>query len=365
MKKIKSKSRIKYGSLTLIISLYSCLLLLVSQVSGILEKAGHVIHEPQEVIAIPSTSRDMRRCASFGLEDESSASSESTHYKNVMESLRHRNSDKISSSRTLVAKRPALLSADDVIDDWLEDDIGKSFKKRKTNSPRKSNSPAKSYMSRKSFDEVVPADDSSEDFQMFDDELSRYYELQNTHATQSRQSSPGPKTSPKKVVRKKQSKLTNFGHTRTFVEADSTSPPSSLSRKSSVDASPKKQLPRTHSFDKGQPVMEPTLSVDVRIDKKLYRVPILLSQVTIKTIKWLADEAAARYARKEYMVPTLELETKNGAILADDDPISVLFPMGATQAEEVEARIVKWNVPPLIDRFKEACQDMGIGKYSI
>ncbi|RZC43133.1 hypothetical protein BDFB_002661 [Asbolus verrucosus] len=32
--------------------------------------------------------------------------------------------------------------------------------------------------------------------------------------------------------------------------------------------------------------------------------------------------------------------------------------MGASQAEQVEARVVKWSVPPLIDRYKEACQDM-------
>lgn len=61
------------------------------------------------------------------------------------------------------------------------------------------------------------------------------------------------------------------------------------------------------------------------------------------------------------MVPILELETKNGALLANDDLLSLLFPMGAYQAEEIEARIIKYNIMPLVDRYKDACQDLELG----
>lgn len=62
------------------------------------------------------------------------------------------------------------------------------------------------------------------------------------------------------------------------------------------------------------------------------------------------------------MKPTLELETKNGAILADDDLVSILFTTGSTQAEEVQATIVHSNLPSLNERYKDACSHLNIGK---
>lgn len=60
------------------------------------------------------------------------------------------------------------------------------------------------------------------------------------------------------------------------------------------------------------------------------------------------------------MKPVLELETKNGAVLAEDDYVGLLFPSGVTLSE-VNAIVVKWNVPPLIQRYQEACAAMNIG----
>ncbi|XP_008200216.1 tonsoku-like protein isoform X2 [Tribolium castaneum] len=273
--------------------------------SAIVEDSSNPDHRSDMETEAPSTS-SLRRSAIIGLEDDDSSSPDrqADDYRNVMESLRRKNVKSPPKASSSVVKRPALLFDDDIVDDWLDDDLGQRSKKRKTASPVKS----------------APSQNC------------QYYQP--------------PSRSPAK--RPKQAKLTHFGHTRTLVEADSTSSPKA--------PEPAPKLPRPRSFDLGT---DPTLSVDVRIEKKLYRVPVLLSQVATHTIKWLADEAAARYAKKQYIVPTLELETKNGAVLADDDPISLLFPMGGTQAEEVEARIVKSNLPPLIDRYKEACQDMG------
>lgn len=44
-------------------------------------------------------------------------------------------------------------------------------------------------------------------------------------------------------------------------------------------------------------INDPTLHVDVCIEGRAYRVPVLLSQIKTHTIKWLAEEAASRYAR--------------------------------------------------------------------
>lgn len=39
------------------------------------------------------------------------------------------------------------------------------------------------------------------------------------------------------------------------------------------------------------------LAIDVRIEGKLYRVPVKLSEKDFRNIKWLAEEAAKRYCR--------------------------------------------------------------------
>lgn len=66
--------------------------------------------------------------------------------------------------------------------------------------------------------------------------------------------------------------------------------------------------------------------------------------------------------RKEYTKPTLELETTSGALLSDEDPLSLLFPLGAVQAEPVVGRIVKLSLPSLVDRYKDICSHSSIGK---
>lgn len=57
------------------------------------------------------------------------------------------------------------------------------------------------------------------------------------------------------------------------------------------------------------------------------------------------------------MKPKLELESQNGAILADSDTISMLFPCGRLQPEELQAKILSWNSQSLSERYEEACHN--------
>lgn len=66
--------------------------------------------------------------------------------------------------------------------------------------------------------------------------------------------------------------------------------------------------------------------------------------------------------RKECIKPTLELETTNGAMLAEDDFVSILFSLNSPKAEEVIAKIISWNIPSILDRYKEACTVLNKGK---
>lgn len=65
---------------------------------------------------------------------------------------------------------------------------------------------------------------------------------------------------------------------------------------------------------------------------------------------------------KEGILPTLQLETKDGAILVNEDPLSIVF-LSPTQPEEVQSTVLSWNLPPLPERYLEACNILKIGKY--
>jgi hypothetical protein len=61
----------------------------------------------------------------------------------------------------------------------------------------------------------------------------------------------------------------------------------------------------------------------------------------------------------EGLQPSLSLLTRDGALLSDDDP--VLLVVGS---EEVMSSVISWNIPPLTDRYMEACQFLHSGIVS-
>ena len=61
----------------------------------------------------------------------------------------------------------------------------------------------------------------------------------------------------------------------------------------------------------------------------------------------------------EGLQPSLSLLTRDGALLSDDDP--VLLVVGS---EEVMSTVISWNIPPLTDRYMEACQFLHSGIVS-
>jgi hypothetical protein len=58
----------------------------------------------------------------------------------------------------------------------------------------------------------------------------------------------------------------------------------------------------------------------------------------------------------EGLQPSLSLLTKDGALLSEDDPI--LLVVGS---EEVVSTVISWNIPPLTDRYMEACRSLHSG----
>lgn len=53
----------------------------------------------------------------------------------------------------------------------------------------------------------------------------------------------------------------------------------------------------------------------------------------------------------------LSLSTEDGAILDENDPISIVI-----GKSEIHATVLSWNLPPLVDRYEEVCASSNIGR---
>ncbi|XP_076272195.1 tonsoku-like protein [Rhynchophorus ferrugineus] len=311
--------------------------------------------------------------SSASTQDDKDASSE---YQFVMKSLRHKNhTTPVKSQPT--PKRTAYVDAEDYVedDDWLENDIrpSKSKRRKTSDSPQfarrsssfgtdnnSKNSPQKTVETIVFLDdeEAGPASISNNDFVSKTSPVARNISDDTTGSSNSSRRKTQATLLDAGFSRQRNStspRLMKTNMKRSSVEGQTRTPGSNQIASSSIEG-----MPNNLSMESSQSVLEPTLFVDVQIEGRLFRVPVLLSQIHNKTIKWLAEEAALRYASKEYMKPTLELETANGAVLADDDLLSLLFPMSSTQAEKVIAKVIEWSLPPLIERYKETCNQLAV-----
>lgn len=58
----------------------------------------------------------------------------------------------------------------------------------------------------------------------------------------------------------------------------------------------------------------------------------------------------------EGLQPSLSLVTRDGALLSEDDPVSLVI-----GSEEVLSNVISWNIPPLTERYMDACHSLKSG----
>ncbi|XP_033729608.1 tonsoku-like protein, partial [Pecten maximus] len=100
------------------------------------------------------------------------------------------------------------------------------------------------------------------------------------------------------------------------------------------------------------------MRVKVRVKDKLLLVPAPNGGEG-KSIGWLAQESSQRYYSLCGLRPFLTLTTKDGAFLAPDDPISLVL----SADEEVQGRVDNWDMPPLSQRYDQACRTLQAVSY--
>ncbi|XP_041422944.1 tonsoku-like protein isoform X2 [Xenopus laevis] len=103
------------------------------------------------------------------------------------------------------------------------------------------------------------------------------------------------------------------------------------------------------------PTVPPPIRVRVRVQDNIFLIPIPHSDGESREISWLADQAAQRYYQSCGLLPRLTLK-KEGALLAPQDLILHVLQSN----EEVLAEVHSWDLPPLTERYKKACQSLAV-----
>ncbi|PSN40124.1 Tonsoku-like protein [Blattella germanica] len=235
-------------------------------------------------------------------------------YQDVMTMLRTKDKQlKTSAIRTKPKDQRAFLTEEDVGEDWLEEDITlntRPKKKQRRSSPvEKQRQGLVTGFTRKS--SGMEIQDEPSDEEMFVDQHPQLTIIQQNNKSR--------------------------GLLDDFVEI--------LPK----EVQPNKEVKSSNNRSSEVPSYQ---SVRVRVEDKLLLIPVQKPEE--HTIGWLALEAARRFSNMEGLHPTLKLLTNDGAILSDDDPISLVC------NEEIVSEVTSWNIPPLTNRYLESCKTLHV-----
>ncbi|XP_038076299.1 tonsoku-like protein [Patiria miniata] len=206
-------------------------------------------------------------------------------------------------------------------------------------------------------------------------------------------SSPGPSTSQlrasqkpsslsRRSKRSRQLKLTNMGtavvsrHSREerrvpspLLEEEDSRPDSemefsqmqdldearSTSRHPEPSQDPTPRGDNCPTIDQHPPTAGAVMRVRVKIQDKTFLIPVR----EVRDMSWLCEEASKRYFTSCGLRPKLVLCTGEGAMFSPEDSITDLL----NNNEEVIGKVESWDLPPLTERYKRACQTAKTGEH--
>ncbi|XP_069477902.1 tonsoku-like protein [Ambystoma mexicanum] len=108
------------------------------------------------------------------------------------------------------------------------------------------------------------------------------------------------------------------------------------------------------------PAAPPPVRVRVRVLENIFLIPVPHSGSETRPVSWLEEQASKRYYQTCGLLPRLTLK-KEGALLASQDLILHVLQSN----EEVLAEVHSWDLPPLKDRYKKACQSLDVAEHRL
>uniref|UniRef100_A0A3B4A7G0 Tonsoku-like protein n=1 Tax=Periophthalmus magnuspinnatus TaxID=409849 RepID=A0A3B4A7G0_9GOBI len=130
------------------------------------------------------------------------------------------------------------------------------------------------------------------------------------------------------------------------------------SRAESSVSTSRNQIRQTHSEHTSRAhtlATHPPIRIRVRVQEDVFLIPVPQSEADSCTVAWLREQAAQRYYQKCGLLPRLQLQ-KEGALLSLQDPLLAVLHTN----EEVLAEVCSWDLPPLPERYKKACQSLAV-----
>ncbi|XP_067148676.1 tonsoku-like protein [Apteryx mantelli] len=106
------------------------------------------------------------------------------------------------------------------------------------------------------------------------------------------------------------------------------------------------------------PAPLPAIRVRVRVQDNVFLIPVPQSES--RAVGWLAEQAAQRYYQTCGLLPRLTLK-KEGALLAPQDLVGDVLQSN----EEVLAEVQSWDLPPLAERYRKACQSLAVEPHPL
>ncbi|KAL4624199.1 tonsoku-like protein [Arapaima gigas] len=98
----------------------------------------------------------------------------------------------------------------------------------------------------------------------------------------------------------------------------------------------------------------------VRVQDNVFLIPVPHSEADSCTVSWLCEQAAQRYYQACGLLPRLSLQ-KEGALLSPHDLLLAVLQTN----EEVLAEVTSWDLPPLPERYRKACQSLSVAENSL
>uniref|UniRef100_A0A8C9VBV9 Tonsoku-like protein n=1 Tax=Scleropages formosus TaxID=113540 RepID=A0A8C9VBV9_SCLFO len=95
----------------------------------------------------------------------------------------------------------------------------------------------------------------------------------------------------------------------------------------------------------------------VRVQDNVFLIPVPHSEADSCTVSWLCEQAAQRYYQACGLLPRLSLQ-KEGALLSPHDLLLAVLQTN----EEVLAEVTSWDLPPLPERYRKACQSLSVAE---
>uniref|UniRef100_A0A8D0L634 NF-kappa-B inhibitor-like protein 2 n=1 Tax=Sphenodon punctatus TaxID=8508 RepID=A0A8D0L634_SPHPU len=108
------------------------------------------------------------------------------------------------------------------------------------------------------------------------------------------------------------------------------------------------------------PAPPPPIRVRVQVQEKVFLIPVPHGGSESHPVSWLAEQASQRYYQTCGLLPRLTLK-KEGALLAPQDLIVDVLQSN----EEVIAEVQSWDLPPLAERYRKACQSLAVGEHRL